>query len=363
MLTGNERSAHSPAMDLFANLTLAGFTLADFRLAEFREDYFWIWRIALLLGGLTLDAIIGDPRWFYRLIPHPVMWFGAVITLMERWFNPPYEGPLYRFVAGTVTTLFVIGLAGALGAVIALVSISFEYGWIAELVLVGVMVAQRDLFAHVRRVRKALAVSVEAGRAEVSQIVGRDPESLDKHAVARAAIETLAENFSDGVVAPALAFLAFGPIGLTVYKAINTLDSMIGHRSVRYRWFGKTAARLDDVANLIPARVSGLLLAFAALFTPTANPFRAVRTMFRDASKHRSPNAGWPEAAMAGALDLALAGPRRYGDEVVRDDWIGEGRARATPVDISRALTLFALACTVQALLLIAGIGALFYFH
>jgi adenosylcobinamide-phosphate synthase len=328
-------------------------------LDQFQFENIWVTRLLIMLGGLTFDALIGDPRFIWRFLPHPVAWFGAVTTLLERVLNPPYAGKSARIAAGLLTVIVVLAMAGALGALVAALA-TYPKGWIAQLVLFAILVAQRDLFDHVRAVRRALIKGgVHPGRAAVGKIVGRDTESLDQHAVARAAIETLAENFSDGVIAPSLFFLAFGPIGICVYKAINTMDSMIGHRSARYRWFGKVAARLDDVANLIPARLAGLILCIAAMLTPNANPFRAFVTMIRDAGKHRSPNAGWPEAAMAGAFDLALGGPRKYGLDFVREPWIGTGRARAIPSDIRRALWLFAMGCLVHALLLVVGIAAI----
>ncbi len=220
----------------------------------------------------------------------------------------------------------------------------------------AVLLAQRSLYDHVAAVRDALdRRGLAAGREAVSHIVGRDPESLDEYGVARAAIESLAENFSDGVVAPALFYALFGLPGIFVYKTANTLDSMIGHKTPRYLQFGWAAARLDDLLNLVPARLSGVLLAAAALATPRARALPALRTMLRDARKHRSPNAGWPEAAAAGALDLALAGPRRYQGHVVNDPWLGEGRARATPADIDRALRLYLTACLLQAALVAAA--------
>jgi len=187
------------------------------------------------------------------------------------------------------------------------------------------------------------------GRAAVSMIVGRDPDSLDGPGVARAAIESCAENFSDGVVAPVFWYVVLGLPGIMVYKTVNTLDSMIGHRSERYRAFGWASARFDDLLNLVPARLAGVLIAAAALATRGARPGAALRTMLRAAGKHRSPNAGWPEAAMAGALGLALAGPRRYGTEVVRDPWIGDGRAQAGEADIRAALRVMVTACAMGA--------------
>jgi len=193
---------------------------------------------------------------------------------------------------------------------------------------------------------------LRAGRAAVAHIVGRDPESLDEPGVARAALESLFENFADGVVAPAFWYIVAGLPGMFVCKAINTLDSMIGHRSPRYLAFGGTAARLDTAMNFLPARLSGMMIGVAAAFVPTAAPAPAFRVMFRDAHKHRSINAGWPEGAAAGALNLALAGPRRYGSELVNDPWIGEGRRAAGAADIRRGLFLYVMACFVHALLI-----------
>jgi len=190
-----------------------------------------------------------------------------------------------------------------------------------------------------------------AGRAAVAHIVGRDPNSLDEHGVARAALESLFENFADGVVAPAFWYVIAGLPGLFVCKAVNTLDSMIGHRSPRYRAFGAAAAHLDTALNFIPARLAGVIIAAAAAFAPTAAPLAAFRVMFRDAAKHRSVNAGWPEGAAAGALKLALAGPRRYGRELVDDAWIGDGRRGADAADIRRGLFLFVMACLIHAML------------
>jgi adenosylcobinamide-phosphate synthase len=179
--------------------------------------------------------------------------------------------------------------------------------------------------------------------------------SLDAYGVARAAIESLAENFSDGVVAPAFWFLLLGLPGLLAYKMANTLDSMIGHKTPHYLSFGWAAARFDDLVNLLPARISGLLITGAALFAEKGRPGRALAIMLRDARKHRSPNAGWPEAAMAGALGLALAGPRHYPEGAVVDPWVGDGTARAATSDIGRALSLYKLACLMEGGLLLGA--------
>jgi adenosylcobinamide-phosphate synthase len=190
----------------------------------------------------------------------------------------------------------------------------------------------------------------------VARIVGRDPQSLDRHGVARAAIESLAENFADAVVAPVFWAVLLGLPGLMAYKAVNTLDSMVGYRNDRYRDFGWASARLDDLLTLVPARLAGLMIVAAALVAPGARPGRAAATLWREHDRHPSPNSGWSEAAMAGALGLALGGPRRYPGGVVEESWIGGGRARAEAADIDRALVVFVAACLINAGLVAAAL-------
>ena len=226
-----------------------------------------------------------------------------------------------------------------------------------EAALVAVLLAFRDLHDHVAAVAGGLRVDLESGRAAVSRIVGRDPNALDEAAIGRASIESLAENASDGVVAPAFWFLVFGLPGICAYKAINTLDSMIGHRNDRYEDFGKVAARLDDGVNWIPARLTAVLISAACAVIPTASPRGAWRAIRLTAGGHRSPNAGWPEAAVAGGLGIRLAGPRRYGEEIYPGAWIGEGRADLRPDDIDAALRLYRVAGLVAVGLLVLGTG------
>lgn len=306
--------------------------------------------LLLLLLALAIDAAVGDMPGLFRVVPHPVRLAGGVIGALERRLNRDKRSEATRKVRGLLLALVLGSLAAAAGWVVASASRAYPYGWLLELFFVAVLVAQRGLYNHVRQVSVALRdKGLGAAKAAVRHIVGRDLEALDEHGVARAAIESCAENFSDGVVAPAFWYILLGLPGLMAYKAVSTMDSMIGHRSARYRAFGMAAARLDDLLNLVPARIAGALIAVAALFAPTANPARALKTMVGDARKHSSPNAGWPEGAMAGALGLALAGPRRYGEVVADDPWIGDGRARATYQDINRSLYLFAVACLVHA--------------
>jgi adenosylcobinamide-phosphate synthase len=218
------------------------------------------------------------------------------------------------------------------------------------------MLASRSLYDHVRDVALALRnEGLDAGRTMVGRIVGRNPETLDEHGVARAAIESLAENASDGITAPVVWFALLGLPGLAAYKAINTADSMIGHRTPRHEAFGWAAARLDDLVNLPASRLTGFLFALAARFIPNGSTDNAFRAMRRDAHRHRSPNAGWPESAMAGALGLKLNGPKTYGATHVDDAYMGDGRREATADDIDRALRLAGVAWA----LMIAGLSGI----
>jgi adenosylcobinamide-phosphate synthase len=306
--------------------------------------------LLMLFMALGLEAVLGEMNWLFRHLPHPVVLAGNAVSGLERRLNRTTLSDAARRLRGAVAVLLLVAAAALAGAVIAFVARTLPHAWIAEVFAAAVLLAQKSLFRHVDDVARALQThGLEAGRFAVGRIVGRDPQSLDEHGVARAAIESLAENFSDAVVAPALWYVLFGLPGLMAYKMVNTLDSMIGYRNDRYRAFGWAAARLDDLLNLIPARLSGLIIILAALFAARGNPWRAATTMLTDARHHRSPNSGWPEAAMAGALGLALGGPRRYPGLTVDEKWIGQGRARATFTDIDRALHLFSAACLLHA--------------
>jgi len=309
--------------------------------------------LLVLIAGLAVDAVLGDPPALFRVVPHPVALLGRLIGALESALNRPALADDLRRRHGILAVLIVVAVAALVGWLVDRLAARLPWGALLEIVAIAVLMAQRSLYEHVAAVGRALATSgLAAARAAVAHIVGRNPDSLDGAGVARAAIESLAENFSDGVVAPVFWYVLLGLPGLCAYKAINTLDSMIGHRSERYRDFGRAAARLDDLANLVPARLAGLLLALAAAVLPAATGGAALAAMLRDARKHRSPNAGWPEAAMAGALNVALAGPRRYGSEVVQDPWVGPGTPQVGSGDIGRALDVYVVACVIEAALL-----------
>ena len=315
----------------------------------------------MLLLAIGLDGVLGEMPWLFRFVPHPVVAIGRAIAALEKRLNRSDRSERARRVRGVLVALGLVTAAAGVGTVVAVLLRSFPHAWVAEVFLVATLLAQRSLFEHVNTVARALDDNgLEAGRFAVSRIVGRDPQSLDAHGVARAGIESLAVNFADGVVAPVFWYVLFGLPGMLVYKTVNTLDSMVGYRNDRYRAFGWASARLDDLMNLVPARLAGLMLCLAAPFVPKGHPFAAVATMVRDARHHRSPNSGWPEAAAAGALDLALGGPRRYPGLVVDEKWIGKGRARATVADMDRALHLFTVACVLDAglVVLVMGLGA-----
>lgn len=283
---------------------------------------------AMLTIAMALDALLGEPEGLWRRLPHPAVLMGRAVAALDRRLN---HGRLRR-AAGVLAVLTLVVGAAALGAALAAIP------WIGDgLAVIGaaVLLAQRSLCDHVAAVAAGLRDGLTPGRRAVSMIVGRDPEALDEAGVARAAIESAAENFSDGVVAPAFWFLVAGLPGILIYKTVNTADSMIGHRSDRYRRFGWAAARLDDALNLIPARVTGALLCLVGAGAT------ALRVMWRDARLHKSPNAGWPEAATAVSLDVALAGPRLYGGVLTDDPWVNPaGRRHATAQDIEAAVRL-----------------------
>ena len=299
--------------------------------------------LELAAGALLLEAVAGYPGVMFRAIGHPVVWIGGLIGWLDRAWNRDTLGPAARRRRGIAAVLVLLGVSIAPAAALQWASAPLA------IAAASTLLASRSLWHFVAAVGTAMRDGgLPAGRAAVAHIVGRNPDTLDEPAVVRAAIESLAENFSDGVVAPALWAALLGLPGIAAYKAINTADSMIGHLTPRYRDFGWAAARLDDLVNLPASRLAAMWLALAALLHPGASARDAVKAVWRDARRHRSPNAGWPEAAMAGALGLRIAGPRVYGDVRADGAWMGDGRAEVTPVDLDRALALYRTACALQ---------------
>ena len=310
--------------------------------------------LLLAAAALTCEALFGYPQALYRAIGHPVTWIGALIRRLDRMLNREGDSFLVRKLGGCLALVLLMAITG--GVALALQGLLAGWMGFALLALLAASLpAQRSLDEHVAEVAQALETQgLEAGRRAVSMIVGRNTAVLDEAGVARAAIESLAENFSDGVVAPLFWIAVGGLPGGVLYKAANTADSMIGHRTKRHEAFGWAAARFDDLINLPASRLTALFLLIAASLTPGLSAREALRALWRDAGLHRSPNAGWPEAAMAGALGLKLAGTRVYGTQLTQDAFMGAGRAEATAADIRRALHLYRRALMVQALTLFA---------
>jgi len=300
-----------------------------------------------LAVAMAVDAVLGWPDVVFARIGHPVTWLGRLIAALDEGCNRETCAPPVRRAAGVVAAAGLIALAATVGWAVQSV---VDPGW-GRTILVGLIawpfLALRSLHDHVAAVARPLkAGDLDAARLAVAKIVGRDPALLDEAGVARAAIESLAENTSDGVVAPVFWGALFGLPGIIGYKAVNTLDSMIGHRTARHGQFGWAAARIDDIANFIPARVAGLLFALIA-----SRPSDALSCMIRDARRHRSVNAGWPEAAMAGGLGARLSGPRVYHGRVAEEPWLnGEARDPGA-ADIAIGLKLY-----VRAMIVLAGL-------
>ena len=310
--------------------------------------------LLLAAAALTCEALFGYPQALYRAIGHPVTWIGALIRQLDGALNREGDSFLVRKLGGCLALVLLLAITG--GVAFALQwALTGWAGFVLLALLAASLPAQRSLYEHVADVAQALeGEGLEGGRRAVSMIVGRNTAVLDEAGVARAAIESLAENFSDGVVAPLFWTAVGGLPGGVLYKAANTADSMIGHRTKRHEAFGWAAARFDDLVNLPASRLTALFLLVAASLTPGLSAREGWRALRRDAGLHRSPNAGWPEAAMAGALGLRLAGPRVYGTELTQDAFMGAGRAEATAADIRSALHLYRRALMVQALMLFA---------
>lgn len=299
--------------------------------------------------ALLVESIVGYPGWLFALIRHPVVWLGTLIGTLDKLLNRTEWSALLRRASGILIVLVVTGTATATAFAISMALPDTLLGKAVEAILMSALLAQRSLASHVIAVARPLkAGDIGGARLQLAKIVGRDVSVLDEAGISRAATESLAENFSDGVIAPAFWGAIFGLPGIAAYKAINTMDSMIGHRTPRHEMFGWAAARLDDVANLIPARLTAILLSLAAA---TRAPLAAAAAL-RDARRHRSPNAGWPEAAMAGALGIRLSGPRIYHDRVADEPWLNGAARDPVAGDIPRAVRLYAVAAGLFVLIL-----------
>ncbi|WEX76066.1 adenosylcobinamide-phosphate synthase CbiB [Sinorhizobium numidicum] len=310
--------------------------------------------LLILVVALLIDRFVGDPDWLWSRLTHPVVLFGKAIGFFDETFNRGRAGNGMLKMWGAATILILLVASIAAGVVLhRLFDVLGAVGFVFEAMVIAVFLGQKSLGDHVARVAEGLRRDgLAGGREAVSMIVGRDPKTLDEPAVCRAAIESLAENFSDGVVAPAFWYAVGGLPGLFAYKMLNTADSMIGHKSPKYLHFGWASARLDDLANLPAARLSILLVAAGAYLKRGAEAAKAaIDVALRDHGLHRSPNSGWPEAAMAGALDIQLAGPRTYGGVVVDEPMIHDaGRPVATADDVDDAISVFYAACLAMAL-------------
>ncbi|MGP0060140.1 MAG: adenosylcobinamide-phosphate synthase CbiB [Beijerinckiaceae bacterium] len=327
---------------------------------------------ALAAAATGLEAIFGYPAWLFERIGHPVTWMGRLIAVLDHNLNRDGDSSAIRYAAGVLALLVLLlataacvqALSFALFDLSSLLSLLGQFGsgviaFSCTALCASSCLAQRSLAEHVGNVARGLETGgVEAGRKALAHIVGRDVEKLDAGGIGRAAIESLAENFSDGIVAPAFWIAVLGPFGGFLYKAINTADSMIGHRTNRHAAFGFASAKLDDLVNLVPARLAAAWICLAA----GGNISAACRITWRDASGHPSPNAGWPEAAMAGALGIRLGGPRTYAARKLDDAWIGEGRSDLAAADILRALQIYRRACAINfaTLTLIALLALIF---
>jgi adenosylcobinamide-phosphate synthase len=294
--------------------------------------------------ALLIERLFGYPKPLYDMIGHPVEWIGTTLKKLETLLYDSEAEPLQarlRGIAALLALLFTVAIPAVL---VASFLSTVKFGWIIEALLATAFIAQHSLYEHVNAVGKGLDMSLNEGRTAVAKIVGRDPAALDESGVVKGALESLAENASDGIVAPVLWYALLGLPGIVAYKAINTADSMIGHKSERYIYFGWAAARLDDLVNLPASRLTGLLFAAAAAWNDRERGKIALQAMWRDAPKHQSPNAGWPESALAASLGVKFGGPRSYDGSRANLPWMGEGRETLNRDDIRKGLRLYGTA-------------------
>lgn len=308
--------------------------------------------LLVALAALIFERLVGYPNRLYKIIHHPVVWIGGLISILDQFLNKPDSDPNSRRINGSFALLIVILLVLIIAVAVSFFLRSFVGGLLIEAALASTMLAQKSLKDFVEAVGKALGENIEKGRAAVSHIVGRDPSQLDESEVAKAGVESLAENTADGVIAPLFWMMLFGLPGAAVYKAINTADSMVGYRNEKYIDFGWASAKLDDLVNYPASRLCGFLFVATAFLRQKWSAKEAYQVMMRDAGAHVSPNAGWPEAAMAGALGLKLGGPRSYGGREVQLSTMGQGRDFLTKTDIRIAVEFFRWSMTLLAIIL-----------
>ena len=297
---------------------------------------------AIAFVALVTESLFGYPKFMQLIVGHPVEWMGALIGWFEKTQNIPTRSAVKRRIAGVAMLLLLMATTCLIALFVAFLVHKLPNGWLIEAIIASVFLSQRQLAQSVRTVADGLDISLAKGREAVGHIVGRDTKNLDEAEVSRAGIETLAENASDGVIAPLFWLLIFGLPGIAVYKAINTADSMVGHFSKRYTDFGWASAKVDDIVNWIPARITAGFIILAAIILPDTSGGGAWSAARRDGPKHNSPNAGWPEAAMAGALAFGLGGPRKYDGKTTDLPKMGVGNRDLGSSDIRRALALFA---------------------
>ncbi|MCB2127786.1 MAG: cobalamin biosynthesis protein CobD [Rhodobacteraceae bacterium] len=308
---------------------------------------------SMMLVALAIDALIGWPKLLYEAIGHPVTWMGRLIGFLDRHFGGDGIDDRARRMGGIATLVIVVGIAAEIAWLLTFLLPEGNLGIVLGGILAWPFIATRSLREHVSAVADDLdAGDMRSARVSVSRIVGRDPDQLDEAGISRAALESLAENSSDGIVAPVFWGVILGLPGIVAYKAINTLDSMIGHRTPRHEAFGWASAKLDDLVNIIPARLTGALYALLS-----GHPGVALTTMLRDARRHRSPNAGWPEAALAGGLGVRLSGPRSYADGISDEPWLNLGAPDPGPADLRRGLRLYGY--VILALVALVAVSAL----
>lgn len=297
--------------------------------------------ILVALIAFCLDYAFGYPAPISRRIGYPVQWMGKLIAWLDKRYNRTDISRIGRKLFGLWALCILLLVTLVISLVISLILRALPFGWVLEAIVAVPFLAGRELRQMVARVGEALEISLVDGRQAVGHIVGRDTAELEESGVAGAALESLAENASDGLFAPLFWLCVFGLPGVALYKAINTADSMIGHMNAKYADFGWASAKLDDWANWIPARLSAFIIALASLLTPDANASQSLSAAFRDAKNHKSPNAGWPEAALAGGLGLAFGGPRAYEGKIRDLPFMGNGRRDLTRQDIANGIELY----------------------